>query len=57
MYVIRRKGDGKFVARPGSKHSYTQFLQCAQTFSSWEFAKSRSCGNEYVMSVEDCIHG
>ncbi len=55
MYVIRRNEDGKFVATPGSKSSYTQFLQKARTFSTREAAAADCCGNEYAVAVADCM--
>lgn len=53
-YVIIRIPDGAFVARPGSKGSYTRSLQFAQTFESRESADKNRCqGNEQVYSTDD----
>jgi hypothetical protein len=57
MYVLRRSEDGKFVAKPGNIHSYTQFLQCAQVFPTKDAAEDHACGNEYPVPVENCFHG
>lgn len=51
MYVIRRISDGKFVARPGSGHSYTQFLQKAMTYPTRESAEGNACENELAVPV------
>lgn len=51
MYVIKR--GSQCVSKPGSKNSYTNALQCAQTFSTKEAAEANKCGNEYVVPVED----
>jgi hypothetical protein len=43
MYVLKHKENGKYVARPGSKHSYTRKLEDAQIFATrWE-AETASC--------------
>ena len=55
-YVIRHAFQNAFVANPGSKGSYTRFLQEAQTFSTKEEANKNCCAdNEYVVSVEDAM--
>ena len=54
-YVIRRTRDGKFVTRPGSSHAYTPLLQNAMTFATRENAENQTCGNEYVVSIEDVV--
>lgn len=56
MYVIRRMEDGKFVARPGMRESYTWFLQEAQVFKTREQAKDCACGgNERVVNLDDIL--
>jgi hypothetical protein len=53
MYVIRRCSDGKMVAQPGSKHSYTQYLQRARIFKTTEEADGDRCiQNEYIEKVD-----
>lgn len=55
MYVIQRT-DGKFVARPGAAHSYTNKLQHAQTFQTREAAERDRCpGNERVLRLENAM--
>jgi hypothetical protein len=39
----------QYVARAGSKHSYTPKLQNAEVFSSRDAAKASCCGNEIVI--------
>lgn len=51
MYVIKRSGDGKYVAKPGSRKSYTTKLEKAQTFVTEQAARASACGNEYVINV------
>jgi hypothetical protein len=46
LYVIRKLGTDKCVARFGGEHSYTNNLQQAQTFPTRESAQAQSCGNE-----------
>lgn len=55
MYVIKRNEDGKYVARPGSKRSYTRYLQCARVFTSRDAAEGECCGNEHVEDVSDIV--
>lgn len=52
-YVI--KCGRKYVAMPGSKHSYTTSLRNARKFSSREEAQGNACGNERVVAAEDEI--
>lgn len=56
LYVIRRE-DGKFVAQRGRQHSYTNRLQEAQTWPSFDSAQRECCDNEHVTTVEDVMHG
>ena len=56
MFVLRRTEDGKFVAAPGYKHSYTAFLQFALVFNTIEEANRHRCvENECVESVNDIL--
>jgi hypothetical protein len=58
MWVIKRT-DGcqpAYVAYPGHKNSYTNKLQYARTFPSYEKAKADCCGNEHPVRVEDTIN-
>lgn len=58
MYVLWRTDQKHgFVAKPGSPHSYTPFLQDAQTFKTAEGAGKWKCSNERVLSIEEAMHG
>jgi hypothetical protein len=57
MYVIRRKGDGKFVNQPGSQSSYTTNIIRAQKFATKEAAEASCCGNEYAVPVHSLMGG
>ena len=48
MYVIRRTDQGGgWLANPGSRHSYTHYLQNARRFPTLAAAQSECCpGNE-----------
>lgn len=51
IYVLQRQ-DGKYVARPGSEHSYTRKLEHAQRFSRYVDAfNSRCAANERVIEI------
>ena len=52
MYVIRRD-DGAYVARQGSKNSYTKSLENARRFATRAAAEADACGNESVVSIYD----
>lgn len=43
QYVLVRHSDGKFVAQPGSEHSYTKDLQQARIFPSRDAAEGDRC--------------
>lgn len=48
-YVIRRH-DGQYVAKQGSKKSYTRLLQNARVYSTYAAAMADRCpDNEYVV--------
>ena len=53
MFVIVRQGDNKYVARSGSKKSYTYNLAYAQKFNTREEAEKNKCGNEYISPLND----
>lgn len=46
---------GWFVNKPGRRKSYTKDLQSAQSFNTYEKAKTSACSNEYPKLVHDCI--
>jgi hypothetical protein len=50
-FIIKRDGDGKMVARPGSAHSYTSDPERARVFDTREAAERECCGNEQVVDV------
>ena len=52
-YAIKRIKDGKFVALPGSKKSYTTSINNAQVFNTLEDAKMNSCGNEVAVKINN----
>lgn len=56
-YVIKRTDQGGgYVAPPGSRASYTPYLQSAQVFSTREEAERNRCpGNEVVLPVEEAM--
>jgi hypothetical protein len=52
-YVIKRN-DGKYVAKPGSEHSYTQLLQRATVFNSYSDAERDLCPeNERICLLDE----
>ena len=53
-YVLVRD-DGKYVSRQGSLHSYTDKLQYARLYSSYEVARNDACGNETPRSLEQAV--
>lgn len=55
MYVIKRIEDGKFVAKVGSKSSYTNALQNARKFATREAAEADCCGNERAVSLAEAM--
>jgi len=55
MYVLKRR-DGKYVAKPGSKKSYTTSLEKARKFPSPEAADADRCPeNESIVNVMDLL--
>ena len=56
MYVIMRN-DGKYVARPGSKHSYCKSIERARVYRDKVDAIVDRCpGNETVVPVDSIIN-
>jgi len=57
MYVIKRTDQGGgYVAREGSKSSYTHSLENARKFPTQEAANAERCeGNEIVLNVYDLL--
>ena len=52
MFALKRTTDGKYVAKPGSKDSYTKYLQHARIFRTKEEAERDRCpGNERIVEV------
>ena len=51
-FVIWNVDEQKYVALPGSKSSFTKYLQHARTFKSEREAQSDCCGNEFPRAVE-----
>jgi hypothetical protein len=50
-YVIIRRSDGKYVSKPGSAKSYTQYLQNARVFPTKEAAERERCPeNETIIT-------
>jgi len=53
VFIIVRVTDGAFVARAGSKGSYTRDLRLAQKYHTRELADQSKCpGNEMVKDLE-----
>jgi hypothetical protein len=55
-YVVIRE-DGRYVARPGSEHSYTRRLQNARVYDTRPEADRDCCSNERVVSVYAVLSG
>lgn len=54
MFALKRNSDGKYVARPGSKNSYTKFLQHARVFRTREEAERDRCPeNERIVDIAE----
>lgn len=54
-FIIQRNEDGKYVALPGRKHSYTNRLQEARVFHSMSEAKREKCGNETILPLRQAF--
>jgi hypothetical protein len=53
-YIIKRMGDQKYVAKPGSLHSYTNRLEDARIFSDAEVWREK-CGNEVAIPLDKVL--
>lgn len=47
MFWVIRNSNGFWVARPGSRCSFTGRIQNAQRFATQEAAQMQCCGNEH----------
>jgi len=56
VYVIQRVSDGHYVAAFHMKHSYTTRLQDARTYRTKSLAEDDRCGNEVVVTFDECFH-
>lgn len=54
QYVLRHNGNGKYVAQPGLRDSYTSNPYHAKTFPTLEQAQADACGNETPVRLRDC---
>lgn len=50
-YVLKRTHDGAYVARSGSKSSYTRRIEQAAVFATLKEATRNRCGNEVVVDL------
>jgi hypothetical protein len=48
MYILRRLGDGKYVAKRGLGEAYTEERGLAAEFRTEEEAEKSRCGNESI---------
>ena len=56
MFVIRNIENGKYVARPGSMHSYTRSIANARVFDYRSDAENDLCpDNERVVEVKSVL--
>jgi len=51
MFALQRIEDGKYVASPGSKNSYTTRLELARKYQTREQAQADACGNERIVDL------
>lgn len=58
MFVLKNTDHGKYVARPGSEHSYTHKLEEAQIFAKREHAENHRCrDSEIVVELDTLLLG
>jgi hypothetical protein len=51
MFMLKRT-DGKYVGKPGSKHSYTTRIDLARVYKTKEEAEKDRCPeNEHVVEI------
>lgn len=50
-FVLRREGDGYYVAPSGSAKSYSPYLHAARVYKTRAEAEADRCGNERVQSI------
>lgn len=56
-WVIRRRGDGKFVTKDGMPNEYTTNIRNAKKFPSQEASEKYMCvENEYAFNVDLYAH-
>ena len=57
-YILQRNKDGKYVANPGSRYSYTSKRELARRFDTLEEAEKARCeGNEHIEEITLHIAG
>ena len=54
-YVLMNLDTGKYVAPPGSRRSYTKYLERAHPYATLADAKKDACDNEKVYNVHDLV--
>jgi len=58
MYLLKRVEDGRFVAKSGTKSSYTMEINNVKIFPTREAAEYERCGeNEIIVPLEDLMKG
>lgn len=55
MSFVIQRGDGKYVARPGARHSYTPKLEDANQYPNYACAEQSCCGNERIIPVQQIM--
>ena len=55
LYVIRNIDKNKYVAPSGEEFSFTDRLEAARTFPSYEAARDKCCENEHPISVASLL--
>lgn len=56
-FIIKRNDDGKYVAKSGSKHSYTRIFQDFRVYNSRLEAERERCGNETIVPLDPSTTG
>jgi hypothetical protein len=52
MWIIKQTATGKYVAKPGSKESFTRNIKRAVKYATLEAAKANCCGDERCARLE-----